>query len=81
MCSALSVDMSKQKPPLLEMIETMSALKFSNKKGHSGEKIFQKGKLIVNDSTEILLQNVYRFLIQHLFIMITTSTIFRLKIV
>ena len=25
------------------------------------EKIFQKGKLIVNDSTEILLQNVYRF--------------------
>ncbi len=25
------------------------------------EKIFQKGKLIVNDTTEILLQNVYRF--------------------
>jgi hypothetical protein len=25
------------------------------------QKIFQKGKLIVNDSTEILLQNVYRF--------------------
>lgn len=25
------------------------------------EKIFQKGKLIVNDTTEVLLQNVYRF--------------------
>ena len=25
------------------------------------KKIFQKGKLIVNDTTEVLLQNVYRF--------------------
>ena len=59
MCCALRVDIEKQKAPLLEFINCMESIKFINKKGHSGEKIFQRGMIITIRAT-IKLQEILK---------------------
>ena len=57
MCCAYRLDIKKQLAPLLKFINCLESIKFINKKGHSGEKIFQRGMIITIKAT-IKLQEI-----------------------
>ena len=58
MCSALRVDIEKQSKPLKEFVNVMEKIKFINKKGQAGRRLFQNGIILTITATLELQKNL-----------------------
>ena len=51
MCCALEVDIDKQEKPLKQFMKVLEQIKFINKKGQTGRRLFQKGMIMTITAT------------------------------